>query len=530
MGLDRERMSERSDERWGDEASGSRGEPDAVSPAEFLPKDDGTLTPDAAGRLMEDVFAEDPDAPGLILSASPQIGEYAIVRTIASGGMGTVYEARQENPSRSVALKVLKSNAISPTNLRRFQSECAILGKLRHPAIATIYGAGLHRDEITGASLPYFAMELIPHARPITLYASDRGLELDRKLRLFLHVCEGVQHGNKQGVVHRDLKPANILVDDTGWPKIIDFGIAKSTDADVAATTSTDMGQVLGTLQYMSPEQCQGDPLLLDARADVYALGVILYEMVCGQSPYKVSEMPVHQAMKVVTEEVPPRPRSVSRGLRPDLDAIIMHALEKDPAQRYQSVSDLAEDVRRYLAGQAVGARGGGTAGRLFRELLKRRALLPIVILGVLAVMLATALIVQVAAALQAAAVVAAMLLPAVGLGVAALGLRRERDELRAKLNHTSQSLAGERSRRRGAELDRAGVEKELMTLKRMTRRLLRDMDDALRQSKADPVLRAKLRKMIRERLVFRPGEAGKGHILAEPPTKTLSETMEERA
>lgn len=485
-----------------------------------------TLTPEAAGRIMEDLFDE--GAPGLVLSASPRIGEYTIVRTLASGGMGTVYEARQENPPRSVALKVLKANAMSPTNLRRFQSECAILGKLRHPAIATIFGAGVHRDELTGASLPYFAMELIPHARPITLYASDRGLEIERRLRLFMHVCEGVHHGNRQGVVHRDLKPANILVDDTGWPKVIDFGIAKSTDADVAATTSTDMGQVLGTLQYMSPEQCQGDPLLLDARADVYALGVILYELVCGQSPYKVSELPVHQAMKIVTEEVPPRPRSVSRALAGDLDAVVMHALEKDPARRYQTVQEMSEDVRRYLAGQVVSARGGGAVGRFAREALKRRALLPIAVLGALAVLLAVSLMMQVANELQAAAVVAAMLLPAAGLGAAAWSIRRERDELRAKLNHTGQTLAGERARRRGAESDRSSVEKELMALKRMTRRLLRDMDEALRQSRADPALRAKLRRMIRERLVFKPGEAGKGHILAEPPTKTLNEGLQE--
>ena len=492
-----------------------------------IPLDDTeTLTPDAAGRIVEDLF--DDDAPGLVLSATPRIGEFSIVRTLASGGMGTVYEAHQENPHRSVALKVLKANAMSPTNLRRFQSECAILGKLRHPAIATIFGAGVHRDDLTGASLPYFAMELIPHARPITLYAKDRGLELERKLRLFLHVCEGVQHGHKQGVVHRDLKPANILVDDAGWPKVIDFGIAKSTDADVAATTSTDMGQVLGTLQYMSPEQCHGDPLMLDARADVYALGVILYELVCGQSPYKVSELPVHQAMKVVTEEVPPRPGSVSRALRGDLDAIVMHALEKDPARRYQTVSDLADDIKRYLGGQQVAARRGGAPGRILREVMRRRALAPVLVLGALALMLAVSLIVQVAGAMQAGVVVAAMLLPAAGLGAAAWSLRRERDELRARHNHATQSLAGERARRRGSETDRAAVEKELMALKRMTRRLLRDMDDALRRSKADPALRAHLRQLIRERLVFKPGDAGKGHILAEPPTKTLSEGVDE--
>lgn len=487
---------------------------------------DVTLTPDAAARLADELFAPELDAPGPVLSTSPRIGEFAIVRTLASGGMGTVYEARQENPPRSVALKVLKANAISPTNMRRFQAECQILGKLRHPALATVYAAGVHQDGPNGAPVPYFAMELIPHARPITLYAADRGLELERRLRLFLHVCEGVQHGHRQGVVHRDLKPANVLVDDAGWPKIIDFGIAKTTDADVAATTSTDVGQVLGTLQYMSPEQCQGDPLLLDARADVYALGVILYELVCNQVPYRVAGMPVHQAMHVVTSELPPRPSSVSRALKGDLDALIMKALEKDPARRYQSVQDLADDLRRYLAGQPVLAQGGGALGRAWRAMMRRRELLPIIAMSGLAIVLAVSLIGVVGGFVRAGAVLVTMLLPAFGLGWAALGLKRERDELRAKLNSTSQALAGERARRRGAESDRATVEKELMTLKRMTRRLLRDMDDALRAARADPSLRAHLRRMIRERLVFRPGEAGKGHILAEPPTQTLSDTL----
>lgn len=512
------------------------------TPQDHIPDDLDAQTPpalssEAAARLAAELFDTEAeradvlasaDGPGPILATNPRIGEFSITRAIASGGMGTVYEARQENPTRSVALKVLKANAISPTNMRRFQAECQILGKLRHPAIATVYGAGVHEDPATGASLPYLAMELIPSARPITLYASDRQLELERRVRLFLHVCEGVQHGHKQGVIHRDLKPANILVDDAGWPKIIDFGIAKTADVDVAATTSTDVGQVVGTLQYMSPEQCHGDPLLLDARADVYALGVILYELLCHQVPYRVADMPVHQAMKVVTTEMPPRPSTIDRALRGDLEAIILKAMEKDLSRRYQSVNDLAEDLRRYLAGQPVLAQGGGLPSRLWRELLRRKDLLPVVLMTGLAITLALGLIAQIGGIPRAGAVMAAMLLPAIGLAISAFRLRKERDELRARLNATSQNLAGERARRRGAESDRVVIEKELVTLKRMTRRLLRDMDDTLRKSRADPALRASLRHMIRDRLGFKPGEAGKGHILAEPPTQTITDADRE--
>ena len=212
-----------------------------------------------------------------------KIGRYTIQRVIASGGMGTVYEAEQEHPRRTVAVKVMRTGLASRSALRRFEYESQLLARLRHAGIAQVFEAGTH-DDGTGP-VPYFVMEFVPDARPITEFAQANDLTTRERLELFARVCDAVEHGHTKSIIHRDLKPSNLLVDAEGQPKIIDFGVARSTDADVAVTTlRTDVGQLIGTLQYMSPEQCAADPDEIDTRSDVYGLGVVLYELLCGES------------------------------------------------------------------------------------------------------------------------------------------------------------------------------------------------------------------------------------------------------
>ena len=277
----------------------------------------------------------------------------AIVRVVAEGGMGRVYEGWQEHPGRPVAVKVMRSGFTSGSLLRRFEHESRILGRLRHPGIAQIHTVGIH--EGAGRREPYFVMEFIPHAASITAYAESHQLSSHERLELFRQVCLAVAHGHQRGVIHRDLKPSNILVDAGGQPKVIDFGIARSTDADMALTSlHTDVGQLIGTLQYMSPEQFDADPDELDVRSDVYALGVVLYELLTGQPPYELRQKPVYEAARMVREATPTPLSAVNRTLRRDVSIIAGKCLEKDRTRRYASASELGADIGRYLAGDPI--------------------------------------------------------------------------------------------------------------------------------------------------------------------------------
>jgi WD40 repeat protein len=310
------------------------------------------------------------DADGRLPEGST-LGQFTIRRLIGSGGMGRVYEARQENPRRTVAIKVMSRGLSSASALRRFEFEAQVLGRLRHPGIAQILEAGRLADGAT----PWFAMEYIANAKPITDYARDNRLSTRDRVRLFRQACEALSHGHQRGIIHRDLKPSNILVDGAGHVKVIDFGVARTTDSDMAVTTlQTDVGQLVGTVQYMSPEQFDADPHDIDIRSDVYALGVVLYELLTDRCPYELSRKAIHEAARIVREEEPPRPSSIQPALRGDLEVIVGTAMAKDRTRRFGSAHELSQDLGRWLEGEPIAARAPGVLETIRRFARRHRA------------------------------------------------------------------------------------------------------------------------------------------------------------
>jgi len=310
-----------------------------------------------------------------------RIGRYRILRLLGEGGMGAVFEAEQEQPRRTVALKVIRTGLLTAEVLYRFERESQALARLHHPGIAQVYEAGT-ADHGWGLQ-PYFAMEFI-EGRPIDQYADSHQLDTRQRLQLMIRICEAVQHAHERGIIHRDLKPANILVDESGQPKILDFGIARVTDADAQATRHTDIGQLIGTVAYMSPEQVLGDPLEIDTRSDVYTLGLLLYQLLAGRLPYTVTRQ-LHQAVQIIREHDPSPLSSVSRVYRGDIETIVGKALEKDKSRRYASAAELASDIRRYLEHQPIAARPPSATYQIRKFARRNRA----VVAGVAAVFLA---------------------------------------------------------------------------------------------------------------------------------------------
>lgn len=353
-----------------------------------------------------------------------RIGAYQLIRRVGSGGMGDVYEAVQESPRRTVALKLLRAAQQSGEMLARFRVESELLGRLRHPGIAQVYEAGTHDDGIS--TVPYFALEFVPAALPVTDYATRAKLDTTARLRLFVHVCDSVQFAHEHGIVHRDIKPSNVLVSDerleesdgatkrqsdegeeavagsplpsaasslrrsvasapVASPKLIDFGVARAADSGVLSTYATDVGQLIGTLQYMSPEQLRGDPAAIDARCDVYGLGLLLYELLAGRKPYDLSRLTLAQASRAIEEIEPPPLSAWRRDLRGDLTTIAAKALEKDKTRRYASVADLHDDVRRFLENRPILARPQGAIYRLRKFAARNVAITASLIVAVLA-------------------------------------------------------------------------------------------------------------------------------------------------
>lgn len=323
------------------------------------------------------------------------IGPYRLLRRIGEGGMGEVFEAEQSEPiRRRVALKVIKPGMDSRAVIARFDAERQALALMDHPCIAKVFAAGA-----TQRGRPYFVMEYV-EGEPITEYCDRRRLSLRERLELFILVCEGVQHAHQKAVIHRDLKPSNVLVgevDGRPAPKIIDFGVAKATTQRLTELTMvTEQGQLLGTPEYMSPEQASSAEDDIDTRTDVYALGVVLYELLAGALPFEPRDLRKagHDAIrKIIREQDPPRPSTRFSGLgdrattiaeahgsapkrlqselRGDLDWITMKALEKDRDRRYATSSDFAADVRRYLDDEPVMA-GPPSASYRLRKLVRR--------------------------------------------------------------------------------------------------------------------------------------------------------------
>ena len=322
------------------------------------------------------------------------IGPYKLLQQLGEGGMGTVFMAEQTQPvQRKVALKIIKPGMDSRQVIARFEAERQALALMDHPNIAKVLDAGT-----TETGRPYFVMELVKGV-PITRYCDEHRLTPKQRLELFVPVCQAVQHAHQKGIIHRDLKPSNVLValyDDKPVPKVIDFGIAKATGQQLTERTLyTDFGQVVGTLEYMSPEQAELNQLDIDTRSDIYSLGVLLYELLTGTTPLerkRLKAAALLEMLRLIREEEPPKPSTrlsttdelpsvaANRGQEPkqlsglvrgELDWIVMKCLEKDRNRRYETANGFAQDIQRYLADEPVQACPPSAAYRL-RKFVRR--------------------------------------------------------------------------------------------------------------------------------------------------------------
>jgi tetratricopeptide (TPR) repeat protein len=318
-----------------------------------------------AGRFLESGAISDGAmmllAGGAIPPVRDTIAHYKILSKLGEGGMGEVWRAHDNKLEREVAIKILPDAfASDPDRMARFAREAQVLALLNHPNIAVIHGV----EERA------LIMELVD-GRPLLAYAAERSLGARDRLELMAKVSDGVHHAHLRGVLHRDLKPGNIFVDGSGQPKVLDFGVARILDSDSQPTRQTDLGQLIGTLDYMSPEQTMGDPRTLDIRSDIYSLGVILYELLAGRLPYETRQRALPELLRVIREDDPAPLGAIDRRYRGDIETIVNKALEKDKERRYASAAEFGDDIRRFLADEPITAIPAGPryrAGKFFRR------------------------------------------------------------------------------------------------------------------------------------------------------------------
>jgi serine/threonine protein kinase len=334
----------------------------------------------------------------LAIEDEQRIGGYRLLRPLGEGGMGEVFEAEQVEPvRRRVAVKLIKWGMDTREVVARFESERQALALMNHPNIARVFGAGA-----TAKGRPYFVMELVKGI-PITDYCDTHRLTTEERLELFIQVCSGIQHAHQKGIIHRDMKPSNVLVavaDGEPAPKIIDFGVAKATSQRLTEqTVFTELGQWIGTPEYMSPEQAEMSGLDIDTRTDVYSLGVLLYELLAGSLPFEPSQLRgagLDEVRRAIREQEPIRPSTrvsscketqtvtadrrrtdpanLVRTLRGDLDWITLKALDKDRTRRYGSAAEMAADITRFLSCEPVLASPPGSLYRLGKLVRRNRA------------------------------------------------------------------------------------------------------------------------------------------------------------